>query len=227
MRTIGLLGGTGWPSTMAYYRLINEMVNASLGNYHSANIVLKSIDNHNIISKYGTQDKEICHFLKKQIQEILKSDIDCLIICCNALHKYYDLISNEINLKIPIFHAIELIDSFVEKNRYRNVLLLATLFTIKDGFFTRKLEERGVNIITPTDEESAQLKVIHAQLLQNNVLSEAKEDFKKIRTKYQSVDAVLLGCTEFTLLDDNNVFLAPIIDPIHLQCMAAVAYSLN
>ena len=107
MKTIGLLGGTGWSSTIGYYALLNTLVNERLGGYHSAKIILKSIDYHDIMSTYGENHEHTAALLKAELLELIALKPDCIMICCNSLHKYYDMIKDGIHSPIPVFHAVE------------------------------------------------------------------------------------------------------------------------
>jgi aspartate racemase len=88
MKTIGLLGGTGWSSTIGYYTMLNELVGKRLGGYHSAKILLQSIDYHDIMSNYGKDPKKIEDILLEELLNLIALNPDCIIICCNSLHKY-------------------------------------------------------------------------------------------------------------------------------------------
>ena len=96
MKTIGLLGGTGWSSTIGYYTMLNELVGKHLGGYHSAKILLKSIDYHDIMSNYGKAPEKIADVLLEELLDLISLNPDCIIICCNSLHEYYDLIKSHI-----------------------------------------------------------------------------------------------------------------------------------
>lgn len=199
MKTIGLLGGTGWSSTIGYYALLNTLVNERLGGYHSAKIILKSIDYHDIMSTYGENHEHTAALLKAELLELIALKPDCIMICCNSLHKYYDMIKDGIHSPIPVFHAVELVAQYARKNNYNNVLLLATKFTMEDGFFARKLEEDGISVTIPTAQERAEMQRIHGELMQNIVTQEARNYFRDIIARHAHLDAVVLGCTNILL----------------------------
>ncbi|MBS0359090.1 MAG: amino acid racemase [Proteobacteria bacterium] len=226
MKTIGMLGGTGWSSTIEYYKIINEIVHARLGGYHSAKILLKSIDYHQIMSNYGKNDDEIALILKTELAELLKLKPESLIVCCNSLHKYYDLVKRDLELTIPMFHAVELTAKYIKEKNYKNVLLLATRFTMEDGFFAKTLEQKDIQVTIPIIEEREMIQEIHADLMKNIVTEHGKKYFKDLINKYKSVDAVILGCSEFPMVVSYANTQLPIVDPIYLQCQAAVDYSL-
>lgn len=227
MKTIGLLGGTGWSSTIGYYKLLNEMVNQRLGGYHSARILLKSIDYNEIMSNYGKDHDKIGQILQHELSELIGLNPDSIMICCNSLHKYYDMIKDDLNLTIPIFHAVDLVVQHIRDHRYKKVLLLATKFTMEDGFFAKKLEQSGTVVAIPNQEERDEMQRIHDKLMQDVVNEEFRNYFRDLIIRYQMFDAVVLGCTEYPLLVDKDNSALPIIDPVYLQTMSAVDYALE
>lgn len=226
MKSIGLLGGTGWSSTIEYYKLLNEIVNEKLGGYHSANILLKSIDYHDIMTRYGGDPREITALLKTQVTGLLELKPHCFMICCNTLHKYYDLLKDELRPTIPMFHPIELTKQHIKQKKYKNVLFLATKFTMEDGFFSNSLKNESA-VIIPNQEERNQMKNIHEELMQNNVTDNAKKYFYQLIKKYHEVDAVILACSEWRLVVHAENSPLPVVDTLDLQCRAAVEYSIS
>lgn len=227
MKTIGLLGGTGWSSTLGYYTLLNKLVEERLGGYHSAKILLKSIDYHDIMTNYGRDHKAVAKNLQEELQGLIQFKPDCLIICCNSLHKYYDLIKSELKSHIPVMHAIELVARHLKENRQKKVLLLATQFTMEDGFFAKILESNGVEVIIPELEERKKMQAIHAELMVNKITQEAQDYFSNLIKKHDNLDAVVLGCTEYPLLVTQDNSVLPIVDPVYLQAVEAVNYALD
>jgi aspartate racemase len=226
MKTIGLLGGTGWSSTIGYYKALNELVAKRLGGYHSAKILLKSIDYHDIMSSYGKDHEKIAVLLKQELQELISLKPDCIIICCNSLHKYYDLIKHELQTQIPVLHAVELVAQHLLSNNQRKVLLLATKFTMEDGFFAKILADKGIAVTIPNQDERNKMQKIHGELMRNAVTVDSRSYFSALIKKHHNLDAVVLGCTEYPLVVDDTNSILPIIDPVYLQAMAAVDYAL-
>lgn len=226
MKTIGLLGGTGWSSTIEYYRIINEMIHARLGGQHSAKILLKSIDYHDIVTRYGQPPEQITPLLKNELLGLLALNPDCFIICCNTLHKYFDLFKNELDFTIPFFHAVELTAKYLVEQKFKNVLLLATKFTMEDGFFANTLAKQGMVVTIPDQQERNEMQVLHGQVMKNQITDQARKYFQNLTLKYQNLDGVILGCSEWTLMVNSNNSALPIIDPMYLQCLSAVDYSL-
>ena len=226
MKTIGLLGGTGWSSTIGYYKLLNELVSQRLGGYHSAKILLKSIDYHDIKNNYGKNHTIVASLLQQELEGLLALPIDCLIICCNSLHKYFDMIKHNLTLKIPVFHAVELVAQHLVKAKRKRVLLLATRFTMEDGFFAQILENYGIHVTIPPAEDCHEMQQIHAELMQNHVTADARDYFQNLIGRYSDLEAVILGCTEYSLVVDTDHSVLPIVDPVYLQTKHAVTYAL-
>jgi aspartate racemase len=227
MKTIGLLGGTGWSSTITYYRMLNELVHKRLGGYHSAKILLKSIDYHDIMNHYGQDHQATAHILQQELSTFLLLKPDCLIICCNSLHKYYDHIAPNLAITIPVLHAVHLVADEIKQRHFQKVLLLATKFTMEDGFFAQILEEQGIQVIIPNLEEREHIKQIHDELMQNQIHEKSQNYFEQLIAAYKSCDAVVLGCTEYSLLVNPATSILPIIDSACLQARHAVDYALS
>lgn len=225
MKTIGLLGGTGWSSTVVYYKLLNELVNERLGGYHSAKIILNSIDYHDIMENYGKNHDVVANLLKKELKGLIALNPDCVMICCNSLHKYFDMIKNELEIDIPVMHAIELTAKHIKKSNYNNVLLLATKFTMEDGFFENIIRQNNIDVTIPNKTERDEIQNIHSSLMQNTVSAESKTYFSELVKKYSNHDAVILGCTEFPLALNQENSVLPIIDPMKVQVKEAVDFS--
>lgn len=227
MKQIGLLGGMSWPSTVEYYRLLNKLMAERLGGYHSANLLLKSIDYNEIKSNYHEGWNIIPQLLKAEIEAFLLCKPDCLILCNNTLHKAYDQIAGDLNLSIPFFHAVDLTADYAKKQGQRNVLLLATKFTMEDEFFRNKFESRGLNVTIPNRDERQEIQSIQSMLATGESKAEYAEYFKKLIDKYSTNDAVILACTELPLAVTCTNSCLPIINPTRLQCEAAVDFALT
>lgn len=226
MKTIGLLGGTGWSSTIVYYKLLNELVLERLGGYHSAKILLKSIDYHDIMINYGVNHDAVSQVLEKELSELIALKPDCIIICCNSLHKYYDMIKARLASNIPVMHAIQLVADHLNTAGKKKVLLLATKFTMEDGFFSKILEDNGIQVEIPNEHERNKMQEIHAELMHNIVTQESRNYFSNLIASHKDLDAVILGCTEYPLVVDHDNSILPIVDPVYLQAINAVNYAL-
>jgi len=227
MKRIGLLGGTSWPSTILYYRLLNEMVAQRLGGNHSADIILRSIDYNTIKSRYQSRWDEIPALLEQELHLTHALPCDCLILCNNTLHKAYNLIRERVALSIPFFHAVELSAHSARQQGMKRLLLLATRFTLEDGFFAEGLEREGLEIVMPDAVEREEIQAIQSRLAQGEAHEDYTRYFTRILTKYAHLDAVVLACTELPLAISSATSPLPIIDPALLQVKAAVDFALD
>ncbi|KUF44224.1 aspartate/glutamate racemase family protein [Myroides marinus] len=218
MKRIGILGGTAYPSTALYYTLLNKMANEKWGGYHSCPIILYSIDYHHIKSRYANQWDEIPNILKDEVENLLMLQPDCFLIANNTLHKAYDQIKHEFLTNIPMSHSIELTKSHILKNNMKKVLLLGTPFTMEDDYFKSPLQQAGIEVIIPNQEEIAKIGAFQSTLATGSITDEMKAFFIQLMEDYNSVDGVILGCTELPLVFNSLDTNLPIIDTMVLQC---------
>jgi aspartate racemase len=233
MKTIGLLGGTSWPSTIEYYRLLNEMAQERLGGHHSARLLLKSIDYHEIKSRYHAGWDEIPALLRGELESFARLGAggaggpQCLVICNNTLHKAYDSFAQEIDLGMPLFHVVSETGVHARAQGWRRLLLLGTQFTMEDGFYHRGLEAYGMDVSTPVQADRIGIQEIQSQLARGVMRPDFRDYFKSLVGRYPDVDAVILGCTELPLAMAQPDYALPLINPTELQCRAAFEYAIR
>lgn len=227
MKIIGMLGGTGWTSTITYYRLLNQGVREKLGGSHSARIILQSIDYHDLKTNYGIDDQKVCDVLTTELNALIALKPDCLMICNNTLHKYFDLIKDRLKLEVPVFHVVDLIAQSLKAQNHKKVLLLATKFTLEDSYFTQSLSQHGIEVTIPEAEDRARISAINLELGENKVTQESRDYFKDLVKKYNHLDAVVIACTELPVVIDETNSCLPIIDPVPLQVQAALDFALD
>jgi aspartate racemase len=226
LKTIGLLGGTSWPSTIEYYRTLNEFAQETLGGFHSANLLLRSIDYHEIKQRYYERWNEIPALLEQEINAFTALGPDCLIICNNTLHKAFDAIEGRLALKIPVFHVVKVTGEFAQLQKLRRLLLLGTKYTMEDGFFHKGLEQFGLSVETPLEEDRIRIQHIQSQLARGIMTEEFRFFFATLIEKYSgSIDAVVLACTELPLAIRQQDCVVPILNPINLQCKLAFQFA--
>ena len=227
MKKIALLGGTSWPSTIEYYTRLNQLINAELGGHHSCPMILYNIDYHEIKSRYADGWAEIPELLKTEIENILKLNPDGLIICNNTLHKAFDLVKNEMQISIPVFHIIDLTKEYILERNWKRVLLLGTKFTMEDSFFKQPLIDAGVRIDIPDLAERIEIQQIQTQLAKGVMTAEFESYFQKLSDKYADFDAFILACTELPLAFQNVNTKPALINTITLQCEKAVEFIIS
>jgi len=226
MKKIGLLGGTSYPSTILYYKLLNELYNAKLGGFHSCPMIIKNIDYHQIKSRYNINNgwDEIPSLLEEEIQQLIALDPSCLIICNNTLHKAFDIVKSKLQLGIPIFHILELTASYIKEHNFAKILLLGTKFTMQNDFFKGFLINDGINVVVPNEFEMDEIQVIQTNLSKGKMNDDYKSYFSNLSTRYEDCDGIILGCTELPLVFDSIITKARKINPIELQCKKAISF---
>jgi len=226
LKTIGLLGGTSWPSTIEYYRILNELAQEKLGGFHSASILLRSIDYHDIKSRYYERWAEIPALLEREIRAFVGLRPDCLVICNNTLHKAFDVIAAKLALPIPVFHIVEATGRAAQSMKLQRLLLLGTKFTMEDGFYHRGLERFGLRVETPGEDERVRIQQIQSQLARGIVAEEFRDYLAALVERHAgSVDAVVLACTELPLAIRQRDCRIPVIDPTERQCREAFEFA--
>lgn len=232
MKLIGLLGGTSWPSTVEYYRKLNTSVGEQLGGRHSANIVLRSVDFHEMRTRYDDEKgrDEIPSILRQHMEELISYRPACIIICNNALHQFYDKIKSELPNGIPVIHIVDETAKFIKEKSYKSVLLLSTKLVMEDGYYSNKLIDKGINVVIPDASERDNIQRIQTIIAtRNTVPEEDRKFFLKLLEKYKPrCDAAVLACTELPLVfKDNKQTSIPIIDPGAIQCEKALEFALG
>jgi len=225
MKTIGLLGGTSWPSTFSYYDALNRAAQKYLGGHHSARILLYSIDYHPIKNLYHDGWDKIPALLEQEIRFFLDKKPDCFILCNNTLHRALDQIREGLNITIPVFHAGHLAAEEAQHTGCKTVLLLGTAFTMEDGFFAKYFEAKGIRVVIPSYEDRQEIQKIKTELARGNIDPAYSEIFSTMLRRYPDVDAIILACTELPLAINEHNSPKPLINPIHCQCAASAKFA--
>jgi len=213
MKTIGLLGGMSWESTLKYYRLINQAVKQALGGLHSASIAMVSVDFDPIAKLQHKGDWETMgDLLAQAAQQVEKAGADFLVICTNTMHKLAPKV--EASIGIPLLHIADAAASVLIERGINTVGLLGTAFTMEQDFYKRRLvEKHGINVLVPGE---ADRRIVHETIYQELCLGRFERDsrgeFVRIidRLSEGGAGAVILGCTEIGMLvgsDDTDVML--------------------
>jgi aspartate racemase len=230
MKTIGLLGGMSWESTLSYYKLINQGVNRELGGLHSAKICLNSVDFAEIEQlQHLGEWQQTADILAAAAQSIEAAGADCLLICTNTMHKVAPQISAAIT--IPLIHIADATAQQLILDGVRRVGLLGTQFTMAEDFYKGRLKDKfDIEVIIP-DEEEQQLvhKVIYTELCQGSIRSESRLQYVAIieKLQQQGAQAVILGCTEIALLVQQEHTCVPLYDTTAIHGQSAVRFALK
>jgi aspartate racemase len=230
MKTIGLLGGTGWESTVEYYKFINREVAKKLGTNHSAKIILFSIDFYEISSRIEKNDFEsLGKFIAETSKQIEASGADCLVICANTLHMFAEQLSAQ--LSIPLIHIADATALEIKKRNMKKVGLLGTRPTMEMPFYKNRLKEKhGIDVIIPAEEDIEIIqKNIVTELLRGIFKPEAKAYYLTVMEKMVKAGAegIIIGCTDIPLLFTQSDTSILLFDTTEIHAKAAVEYALS
>ena len=229
MKTIGLVGGTGWISTAEYYRIINEETNRRLGALEFARLALYSV-NFGDIQRFNEQrnTEGIFSMMLGAAKKLESIGADCILLCANTMHMHADRVEQEIS--IPLIHIARATASQIRKKNMKTVGLLGTRPTMERDFYTKKLAEENIAALVPEKDDRVFIqRTIDEELLKGVFLVESKKRFLDIIRTLQSqgAEGVVLGCTEIPLLIKQEDIDVPLFDTTVIHSLAAVDFALG
>ncbi|MFE8148930.1 aspartate/glutamate racemase family protein [Brenneria goodwinii] len=230
MKTLGLIGGMSWESTIPYYSTINEYVKNQLGGLHSAKIILHSVDFHDIEQLQSQGDwQQAARVLSDIAMGLEKAGAEAIVICTNTMHKVADAVENASQL--PLLHIADATGESIAKQGMKKVGLLGTRYTMEQDFYRQRIRDRyGIDVIIPDSAGRETVnRVIYEELCQGKIDAGSRQAYREIITQLerQGAEGIILGCTEIPLLlsaDDANV---PLFDTTTLHAIAAAKYALS
>lgn len=230
MKTIGLIGGMSWESSIEYYRIVNEEVRARLGGLHSARCVLFSVDFAEIepLQQEGNWD-EAAEKLIVAAQSVAAAGADFVVLCTNTMHKVADRI--EAVLEIPLLHIADATARKIQDQGLRKVGLLGTRFTMEEDFYKgRFVEEHRIEVLTPDDKQREIIhRVIYEELCLGRAKPSSRERYLEVIDSLVSrgAEGIILGCTEIGLLIEEGDAAVPLFDTTRIHAVAAVELALG
>ena len=229
LKTIGLIGGMSWESTVTYYKIINETVKEKLGGLHSAKCILYSVDFQEIeeCQANGNWEKS-GEILGEAAYNLEKAGADFIVICTNTMHKVVNQIKEKIS--VPILHIAEMTAEKILEKGLKNIALLGTKYTMEQDFYKSKLIEKGINVIIPDKNDIETInEVIYDELCLGTINSDSKKKFLEIVDKLRSkgAEGIILGCTEIGLLIKNEDTDVPLFDTAIIHAEQAAMYSIK
>ncbi len=230
MKTIGLLGGMSWESTVSYYRIINRLVGRRLGGLHSARLVLVSVDFEPIeVLQRARRWEEAGAVLAEAAQVLEGAGADLLVLCTNTMHIVAPRI--EAATRVPLLHIADATGERIAAAGLATVGLLGTRFTMEEDFYRGRLEERfGLRVLIPTDAERDEVhRVIYEELCQGKILDASRARYGEIVSALVSrgAEGVILGCTEIGLLLSSPDASVKLFDTAAIHAEAAVDRALQ
>ena len=230
MKTIGMLGGLSWESTASYYRLINRFTNQALGGLHSAKICMYSLDFDEIEKLQINGDwKSAADVLCSAALSIEAGGADFIIICSNTMHKLAGEV--EASISIPLLHIADATGEKLVEDNIKCAGLLGTRYTMEQDFYKNRIAENfNIKIIVPeTQQQNIVHDIIYSELCLGKIREESRENLADIITllEEQGAEAVILGCTELSMLIGQQYVDVPLYDTTEIHALNAVAYSLS
>ena len=230
MKTMGIIGGLSWESSLAYYKLINEMVKQRLGGLHSAQCTMYSVD-------FGPVEVMMREENWAQIGEILidaavkveKGGVDLIAICSNTMNKMADDIQN--NVSIPVLHIADATAEKIKSSGIKKVGLLGTKVVMEGNFYKDRLKNKhNIDVVVPNEADRVFINDVILKELCLRILNPvSKEKFKGIINKLvsQGAEGIVLGCTEIPLLIKQEDSDSPVFDTLTIHAEAIVAAALR
>ncbi len=229
MKTIGLIGGMSWESSIEYYRIINEAVHQKLGGLHSAKSVMYSVDFAEIETlQHQGRWQEATQCMIDAAQHVERGGADFVVICTNTMHKMADEV--QANISIPIVHIADATAEKVHAQGLAKIGLLGTRFTMEEEFYRGRLEKKhGLSVLVPSEGDRAIVhRVIYDELVVGKINPVSKAEYQRIISHLiqQGAEGIILGCTEIGLLVGQAESTAPLFDTTRIHALAAAEYAM-
>ena len=229
MKTIGLIGGMSWESTAQYYRLVNEAVKERLGGHHSAQLILYSVDFDEVQRLQQAGDWEGAGTIVAHAARALETaGAECVVLCTNTMHKVAPAIESAVS--IPLLHIADATALPVRQAGFTTVGLLATRFTMEQDFYRERLERRhGLRVLVPEPQDRETVHaIIYDELCLGRVVPASRDAYRRIIGELvaRGAQAVILGCTEISLLISQDDVAVPVFDTTTLHARKAVDWAL-
>ena len=229
MKTIGLIGGMSWESTVTYYKIINETVKERLGGFHSGKILLYSVDFAEIeeCQAKGEWEKS-AEILSEAAENLEKAGADFIVICTNTMHKVAGKIQE--NIKIPVIHIADATAHKLKQDGILKTALLGTKYTMTQDFYKEKLRENGIEVLITEENLIPEEKdieivnhVIYEELCLGKILDSSRKEYIRIidGLKEKGAQGVILGCTEIGLLISQKDSPLPVYDTTEIHALSA------
>ncbi len=230
MKTIGLIGGMSWESSIEYYRIINETAKEKLGGLHSAKSLMVTVDFAEIEKlQHENRWDEAAQILVKCAQDLERGGADFIVLCTNTMHKLADQIIANVN--IPFLHIADATAEKIKATGIKKIGLLGTRFTMEHDFYKfRLINNFGLDVLVPNKADRDIIhRVIYDELVQGKIVDASREEYKRIMELLiaQGAEGIILGCTEIELLvkqNDSRVLLFPTTS---IHAVSAVEYALK
>ncbi len=229
MKTIGLIGGMSWESTVHYYQIINEYIKKSLGGLHSAKIILYSVE-FDEIERCQSENRwdDAAAILGDAAKSLERAGADFILICTNTMHKEYPRIQSAVN--IPVIHIAQATSDALKNAGIKKVGLLGTKYTMLEDFYKGILRDNGFEVEIPDEKDIEELnRIIFEELCVGIIKDESRDYFRKaiISLKDKGCEGVILGCTEIGMLINAENSALPVFDTTIIHAEKAAELSIR
>jgi aspartate racemase len=226
MKTIGLIGGMSWESSLEYYRLINQGIRDQMGGLHSAKCILFSVDFADMAAlQHDQRWSEVAEILVEAAQQLQMAGASMVLLCTNTMHKLADDI--EARISIPFLHIADAAAAQVQRQGLKRVGLLGTKFTMEQDFYRQRLiDNHGLAVLIPEERDRDEIhRIIYEELCMGQLKPESRQRVIAIANTLAKAGAegILLGCTELELLVGHAIADIPLFATTRIHAEAAVA----
>lgn len=229
MRTLGLIGGMSWESTIPYYRIVNERVRQRLGGLHSAKLVLHSVDFAEIEALQRADDWDAAAAILVEAARGLRvAGADAIVVCTNTMHLVAPAIEAAVDL--PLLHIADATAARIRAAGLSRVALLGTRFTMERDFYRQRIEAAGIDVIVPEASQREMVhRVIYDELCLGRILDASRDAYRAIIDDLvaRGAQGVILGCTEIGLLVGEGDATVPLFDTTRIHAQAAADWALD
>jgi aspartate racemase len=230
MKTIGLIGGMSWESSAVYYKLLNKIVKKKLGEDHSCDCLMYSVDFAPIKKlQHDGEWNKLTMLMIEASKRLEKGGADMLVICTNTMHMMAPDIESSVD--IPLLHIADAAAVEIKKAKLERVLLLGTRFTMEKEFYKGRLKDNhGIEVMIPDPGDIDIVhNIIYKELIMGDIREESRMEYSKIISKMidRGAEGVVLGCTEIPLLINQEQVDVPIYDTTTIHANRAVEIAIN
>jgi aspartate racemase len=230
MKTIGLIGGMSWESSIEYYRIINETAKEKLGGLHSAKSLMVTVDFAEIEKlQHENRWDEAGDILVKCAQDLERGGADFIVLCTNTMHKLADQIIA--NVSIPFLHIADATAEKIVAAGMKRIGLLGTRFTMEHDFYKgRLIQNFGLDVLVPNEADREIVhRVIYEELVLGKIMEDSRKEYKRIMESLieSGAEGIILGCTEIELLVKQSDSRVPLFPTTSIHAISAVEYALK
>jgi aspartate racemase len=228
LKKIGIIGGMSWESSLEYYRLVNELVKEKLGGYHSAKVIMDSLDFAEVeLLQHEGRWQEAGKMMADSALTLQTSGADFVVLCTNTMHKCTPEI--EAAIQIPFLHIVDPTAEAICKMGIKTIGLLGTRFTMEEDFYKGRLKDKyGLYVIIPSTADQEKIhQVIFQELVLGKINTDSRKDYLDIINNLiqNGAEGIILGCTEIGLLINPDDVHVPVFDTTILHARAAVDFA--